>query len=143
MKKSIALVLLLTTSLPSCNKYPDGPSLSFRSKKSRLANSWQVQYYSENFVNKTDDFKNIFVNYNLIIGKDGNYSVSYKFLNSSDYLEMGNWTFDDPKKNVVFSRVSPSASTTSWIIMKLENDELWGRDIDTSGLVKEVHLIPR
>lgn len=144
MKKTLLIAVLSLLVFASCNKYPEGPKLSLRTKKERLANSWRVTYYSENGVDKTTDFNNTFVNYNIVIEKSGNYTVTYRFLNVSDYVETGTWDFISSKSSVLFNPSSPSsADDSSWELFKLKETELWAKTYNSqNNITTEVHLIP-
>jgi len=43
--------------------------LSLRSKRARAANNWLLDKAFENGVDKTDDYKKVFVNYKMVIKK--------------------------------------------------------------------------
>ena len=54
MKKHlITLAALLFLCAPACKKYDEGPALSLRSKKSRIANKWKVDKLFKNGVDST------------------------------------------------------------------------------------------
>jgi len=139
--KSLLILLVAVFAAVSCNKYPDGPGLSLRSKKARLANSWVVTYYEENGQDKTNDFRNAFVNYNMVIHKEGNYSVFYRPFNLADHNEAGTWDFTDDKTSVTFMN-SANNETSTWKILKLMESELWAQFTDSST-VSIVHLAPK
>src|ERR1044072_2261533 len=84
----------------SCSKYPDGPSISFRTAKSRLTNTWIINTAYENGEEKTADFNAAFAGYTLTIEKDGGYSLSYSPFSIGNYSESGTWTFNSDKTQV-------------------------------------------
>lgn len=43
------LLLLLIITFSGCKKYEEGPTISFRSKKSRIVGNWNVEVYANNF----------------------------------------------------------------------------------------------
>jgi len=49
----LLFALILALVLPSCGKYEEGPSISLRSKTSRIVNEWVVEKYYENGVDVT------------------------------------------------------------------------------------------
>lgn len=139
---SFFLLLLLAMTFAACNKYPDGPSISLRTKKTRLANSWVVDSFKEDGVDKTTDFKNIYAGYLLSMTKDGSYTVSWKPYSLGNYVETGSWSFDSQKIFVTFTSTTPSGKVSTWKVTKLEAKELWARINNSNGTVDEVHLIP-
>jgi hypothetical protein len=142
MKTTILTLLVVLFALSSCNKYPDGPAFSLLSKKERLSNTWKIDQYFENGVNKTADANNVLKDYNLTIDKSGSYSLTYKLFSILSVSESGTWDFVSNNENVLFTKTSPSpVSTTEWSILKLKENELWGQYNDSSKVVK-VQLIP-
>ena len=71
MKKLFVLFCIITSALllTECKKYPEGPSISFRTKKARIINSWKVSKYLENNVDLTTNFNNVFDSENINFGK--------------------------------------------------------------------------
>lgn len=143
MKKVVIITLVVAFAVASCKKYPDGPDISFRSKAERLSNTWVIDQYFENGVNKTTDFKNLAKDYVMAIDKGGSYSLSYKVLGIIPYSESGTWAFNGDKTKVVFTRTSPApVNTSDWTILKLKENELWGQYNDSTKVIK-VQLIPQ
>lgn len=126
----------------SCKKYPEGPVISFISKKERLENSWRINQYFENGVDKTSDAQTILKDYNLIINKNGNYTLYYKLLGLLDYNESGTWSFINDNEVVRFYQTSPGSNSSDWTILKLMEKELWGEFQDSSKTI-EIHLLPK
>ena len=141
--KSIFLLSFTLMALGSCKKYTDGPALSLRSKKARLCQTWVTQYYSENGVDKTTDWNNTFQSAYISLNKDGNYSIYYKLLGNFDYNETGTWAFTANKLNVVYTRVTPSADQWDWHILRLTKKEFWISDVNSSGVLQELKMIPK
>jgi len=141
MKKITSLsIILIAIIFASCKKYPEGPSISFRSKVERLSNTWHVKQYFENGVDKTNDFNNICQNYTLTINKNETYTLTYKAFGLINYSEAGAWSFNTDKTGVTFKNNSNN-QTSNWTILKLLETELWGKYIDSNKTI-EVHLIP-
>jgi len=142
MRTTVVTLLIIVFAICSCNKYPDGPAISLLSKKERLSNTWKIEQYFENGVNKTADANNVFKDYTMSIDKSGSYLLTYKLFSILSVSESGTWTFVSNKENVLFSRTSPSpVTTTEWSILKLKEKELWGQYNDSSKVIK-VQLIP-
>ncbi len=138
MKKCV-LIIAVSLFLLSCKKYEEGPLFSFRSKTERLSNTWKVQQYFENGVDKTNDFNNIFKDYIMTISKENSYTITYKAFGIINYSEAGTWYFNTDKTKVTFKNNNNNTST--WKILKLMEKELWSEYIDTNKTIK-VHLIP-
>ena len=144
MKKNTQLLILIFITIPflnGCNKYPDGPGISFLSRAQRLANTWHIKTYQENGVDKTADFNNVFQQAILTIDKEGGYSLKYKAFGLVDYNETGTWRFTD---NDEFFETTPTNGTGTagrYQILRLKEAELWYWESDANGS-KEYHLIP-
>lgn len=134
MKKiiSVSLVALLATATltTSCNKYEGGPGISLMSKKSRLANDWQMTKLTKNDVEQ--DISNY--TQKISIKKDGTYtsSSSYSFMgqvyNTSD---SGTWEFNDDKTKLL-TLVNGETVKDTVTIYRLTNSELQFKDVDGS-----------
>ena len=133
MKKIIG-ILALSILFAAC-KYEDGPKLSLRTKKHRAVNTWHIDKVFENGMDKTTDYKNAFVNYQIDLKSDNTYKLKYRPFNLSDYLETGNWAFSNDK---VFINFTPkdSKSPGQWKILRLTETETWviqninGKDVE-------------
>ncbi len=153
MKKINLLILFILplvagSVFSGCNKYEDGPKISMRSKKARVSNTWRIDqvFETENGTktDKTTDYKTAYFNYSMTIRKEGNYTISYRPYNISDYNETGSWEFGADKNNLVFINSNGNSSTigTVWEIYRLKEDELWMRTYNNNGVTVEVHLLP-
>lgn len=144
MKRLLSLPVLFPLVLiisDSCKKYEEGPALSVRSKKARLDNVWKAELYYENDVDKTSDFHSVYTDARLTIGKDGSYSMYYKFLNLTDYNETGTWKLSSDKEFINFYRTSPNTDSWFWRILRLKDKELWVESADSNS-VNELRMIP-
>lgn len=138
--KLFASLVLAVIIIFSCKKYPEGPTISFRSKTERLSNTWHVKQYIENGTDKTNDFNNVFQNYVLTIRNDLSYAMSYKVLGLINYNETGIWAFNTNKTGITFKN-NANNNTSNWTILKLMEQELWGKYLDSNKTI-EIHLIP-
>jgi hypothetical protein len=139
--KYVLIISIVSALFSSCKKYPDGPVFSFLSRTSRLSNTWHLDSYSENGVDKTDYFNNVFQNAVLVIDKHGSYSYTYLALGLLQYGEDGNWNFINHESNFETHPTSGGGTYGLHHILKLEKKELWYYD-DDNGTRKEYHLIP-
>lgn len=119
-KMLMAIAVLL---LAGC-KYEDGPAISLRSKKARAANTWQIDKAFENGVDRTNEYKNTFVNYQMVMNKDLSYTLSYRPFNISNLEEKGAWDFSDKKNAITFIPTGKS-SGGEWRILRLKEHEAW------------------
>jgi hypothetical protein len=145
MKKTLRIILLLTGTLflfNACKKYPEGPLLSLRTKKARIANVWRVEKYIVNEQDKTTDFNTLFPNYTLTIGKDDRYTIT--MYNNDSTIEKGRWYFAGEKEVIKFlpdGNSIWSGGAEVWQILKLKDKETWGEYTDYAFAQKiEVHL---
>ena len=145
MKKFISIFLVAMT-LSSCKKYENGPAFSLLSKKERVSNTWTVLLVKENGVDKTNEYKNVFQNYKLIMDKNNmKYTLTYKLLGLVDYSETGSWDFSGDKLFLVLKKdatAGSQSSTSNWKILKLKEKELWIESNTTSSTLTELHLVP-
>lgn len=139
--KKILPVLFILLLVSSCKKYEDGPILSLRSKKVRLANEWKTESYSENGTDKTNDWNSYYQGAKLTIGKDGRFFITYKANGSYDVEQNGTWDFNGDKTIILFNQMVPVTDAWTWKITRLKEHELWVQDLDSAGLIKELHLV--
>jgi hypothetical protein len=147
MTKTIKLFLsviflgVLVTS--SCKKYPDGPLLSLRTKKHRLAGKWDVEYFSINGHDSTNYLKskNFYGMYEFLQRHDSD--VCYYWSNIDIYSYRGFWQFRDGSQNLFIKYTSNSLYSEHlgpyrdqevlWEIRRLTEKELWLKTIYTDG----------
>lgn len=148
MKRIFRVLLLLTLInlvFVACKKYPEGPTLSFRTKSARLENSWKITKYLLNGEDKTSDAQSTYYkDYVLSISKSGSYNLSYSFF-SIPLTETGKWVFADDKRQVVFTKesgntVANNGESTTWTILKLKENEMQAQQIQTNGDLHVIHL---
>lgn len=123
--------LLFATALvfgTSCNKYEDGPSLSLRTKKARLVNTWELTEASDGNTDITEYSKGI----TLTIEKNGDFSYGGETPQGAKPEGKGTWEFNKDKTTLILTEegvVIPE----KWIITKLKNDELWVKKEQSSS----------
>ena len=131
-------ILALTLSITSCKKYEEGPMISLRSKKERMANTWKV-------VKATDDGKDItssYDQYDLQMLTDGDASIAAIYTIgdiSFEFETNGTWDFNDNKEELELDMENDKADL-AYNILKLKEDELWLRE---KGTAVELHLEPK
>lgn len=124
------LLLILVTSSIGCQKYEDGPMLSFRSRAERLANTWRVENYKVN----GNDYTSLVSNYTETYSKDGNYSYSWGILSGT-----GSWKFQSKDAEIKLTGISNQDDHTL-VILKLEEKALWYYYMDGNDR-KEFHFV--
>lgn len=126
MKKIIVYtcMAIFAINISGCKKYAEGPSLTLQSKNSRIANTWVLDQYYENGIDKTTDAKNLFKDFKLIIEKNNmKYSKSFSALGLLPYGESGGWKFSSDKNSVEFTPDNKSIAPYSYKIIKLKEKE--------------------
>lgn len=126
--------------LIACSKYENGPDFSLRTKTDRLCNNWQVSDAQHVSGDNPDLFTDVYYRYQLNIGKDGQYTITYVPNGHGNYTESGTWKFNDDKTHVLLSAYDGKVS--DYTVLKLENCALWIRFTE-EGDEWEVHLFPK
>ena len=124
---TLAMAAFLALSVQSCGKYDEGPGLSFRSKKARVAGTWKQSKLSYNGqdVPLDDDDKDD----QMILDKDG----GVELVDTGNSTQKGTWSFASDKEAIKFVYGSGgSTSTTEFKIMRLANKEMI-LELDDSG----------
>jgi hypothetical protein len=143
MKKTIklmTLVLLLAVMTVSCKKYPEGPSMSLRSKKSRVAGDWTIESVKFNNNDVTSAYVALVPGFKMTMTKEGNYTVT----SNSGELDTGTWKFDDKKENIISTSTKNKNSSGAYesstvAVLKLENDAMWVKQTSGNGDITETH----
>ncbi|HET6990936.1 MAG TPA: hypothetical protein VFJ43_06405 [Bacteroidia bacterium] len=131
LKFFFVAILLTAVILPGCKKYPDGPSLSLRSRAARVANVWKVESATEN----GSDITSLLSGYTETYVKNGDYSFVFGSVNGS-----GKWAFQNNDAEIKVNGVSNQSSRTL-TILRLKEKEFWYKFTD-NGDTYEYHLIP-
>lgn len=127
MKKYILffVISLAVFEFGGCKKYAEGPAFTLLSKKARAANTWRVDKYYENGVDKTSDALSIFKDFVLIIDKNNmKYSKTFTALGILPYGESGSWKFSSDMNSLEFTPDNSSIAAYSWKIVKLKEKSL-------------------
>lgn len=135
---TLLAVMLMAIVLPSCKKYEEGPFISLSSAKSRAVNQWKIEKVYSNDSDVTSTFTLLWPNYSIELKKDDSYVITM----SADTSEVGTWTFDNPKENIITTPTG-SVITTTWNILKLKKDELWVKYTGWDNTRWEYHLITK
>lgn len=115
----------------SCGKYEEGPSLSLRSKKARLANTWTISKTVTNDGDETIWTSEEKENYTMEIKKDGTYSFEAKYTfggTTTTFTDNGTWEFIDGKEKI--KTTDSDGNTSEATIILLKNKEWASKDED-------------
>jgi len=140
MKKilSIAILALFSaTLLTSCSKYEEGPLISFRSKKARIANTWQVEQALEDGEDITDQYDQYELE--MLDNNDASLAALYTLADLTfEYETDGTWSFEDSKEQLELDFEDDDADRI-YDILRLKENELWLKE---AGGDTELHLKP-
>jgi hypothetical protein len=128
----ILIAGLVITTNTGCKKYPEGPTISFRSKAERVANTWKVDNYKVN----ESDYTSLVSNYTETYTKEGNYSYSWGIINGT-----GTWAFQNNNNEVKITGTSNQSDYTL-VILKLEEKQFWYYYMDGNDK-KEFHMVQK
>ncbi|MCC7301608.1 MAG: hypothetical protein IT233_03105 [Bacteroidia bacterium] len=118
MKKTIiwtlALLMFGSIAIVSCSKYEEGPKISLRTRKGRLAGDWKL---TEMLVNGTA------VNlsgstYELKIEKDGGYTMIMTVPVLGTLTDVGTWEFGDKKETLISTNSTGDKDTSTIVMLK-------------------------
>lgn len=124
--------------LIGCSKYPEGPLLSLRAKKERVANDWRIGQAIDN----GKDVTNQYHKFDYDITKEGKVTLTaeYTILGSDySYITTGVWAFLNNNEKLSFD-FEDSDKNLDYVILKLEEKEMWLKEDDGT---LELHFIPR
>jgi hypothetical protein len=118
--KILLVLAVITFVFASCSKYEEGPSISLKSKKSRLAKEWKLV----SMYNADGEEQSIVPDWENNYTKDGEYStIAYGF--SQD----GTWEFDGDVNLKITYELSAGGATfksyENYEILRLASDQLW------------------
>ena len=142
IKISLAAIILGAVTLSSCGKYEEGPAVSLRTKKGRVANTWTVVKYMENGVDYTSSFNSAFGNYQIDFVKDGTYTLSGTVI-GVPFSDAGTWELVDDKMALQTLSNQSGSTPDKTTIIKLKEQELWTKYTDSGGDVIETHYAPK
>ena len=131
----IAFVLLATT---ACEKYPEGPNMSLRSRSERVANTWKAAKVTDGNSDVTSDYDQ----YELDLTKSGGATLTAKYNFFGETFEItteGTWSFMEKDTKIALDFENNDADNV-YRIDKLEEEEMWLRE---DGGTVEFHFVPK
>ena len=135
----IALSLLII--IGGCRKYEEGPNISLRTKKARIANNWR---YESAQVNGTEvSLDPYYAKQKHYFYRDGKYiqTIIDPVTLEAKNLQ-GTWVLYDKDRKITVTTKNFSGnidSTNNYSILKLFEKQMWLRTTDNS---KEFHFVP-
>ena len=144
LTKLMALAVVGTgiITLQSCKKYDDGPGLSLRSKKARLAGEWELtggDWATSLDLLGYDSWEVIYE-----FSKDGDFEVNVSFTETYEiysypggysdttvtdsYKDKGEWDWGRDKESIEIDWDELGQLDTELDINRLSNKEFWGED---------------
>jgi len=116
--------------IQGCQKYPDGPLISFKSRTERVSNNWKVDNYKVN----GNDYTSLVTSYTELFTTDGNYSYKFGLLSGT-----GKWAFQNKDTEIRITGTDNQSAVTLFI-QKLEEKQFWYYIMDGDDK-KEFHMI--
>lgn len=117
----------------SC-KYEDGPAISFRSRKERVANTWKLDQYLVNGVDSTLGFEYLYNTARWTFNKNGGFMFSYIWADTT-VSAIGEWEFtsNDEAINLNYVTFADTITKQTLTILRLKEKEFWFKrsDMDT------------
>ncbi len=114
-KSILALAFASTLIFSGCTKLEDGPKISLRSAKARVAGEWKNTKYTENGVDiplDADDKDDVWK-----IEKDGKFEI----VDPGNGTQTGTWDFNSDKDKIIFSQ---NGFSITYDILRLANKEM-------------------
>lgn len=143
-QSAIIFISALLLLLASCGKYEEGPNISFRSKKARIANDWVLDemYINGELQNLSAESRSII--YSLT--KDGKIKTQVSFL--GQLLEAtGNWEFYDNKEelktSITYTFLISYTDVKIFKILRLKEKELWLERTEQNGNKVEYRYVSK
>ena len=120
---AILTVTMLATGLVGCNKYEEGPAISFRSAASRVENNWAPKVILED----GEDITYFFQDFSMNLTEDGRFVITDKDDLDSTVTQEGFWSLENDNESLQFIYTNPpiSPDRVTFSIQKLRHDEMW------------------
>jgi len=134
---SVLALITLGALGTGCGKYDDGPDLSLRSRKERIANTWRV----EKAMNGGDDVTYAFDEYELKMTKDGDATLTANYELGDltfEFATNGTWDLENSDEDLKLDFENNDADET-YEILRLKETELW---LQEKGGDLELRLAP-
>lgn len=145
LKFGFAMIIIASAILSSCGKYEEGPGLSLASKKGRVANTWAIEAYLEDGVDKTTDYRAIVASESYVFEKDGKFTTSQTttaVFGNQTFTDNGTWELTDKKEHLQMLSSAVGSTNDTMQIVRLKSNEMWIKSVSGTP-VSEMHLISK
>lgn len=145
LKFGFAIIIIASAILSSCGKYEEGPKLSLASKKARIANTWMVEAYLENGVDKTSDYRLVIASESYEYKKEGSYTESNTVtpaFGGGTVSDAGTWELINDKEDIKTTSSQSGSTPDTMRIVRLKGNEMWIKTI-SGNPVQELHLVSK
>lgn len=145
LKFGVAAIVIASAIVSSCGKYEEGPKISLASKKGRVANTWKIEAFLQDGVDKTADYRLVVASESYDMKKDGAYTTTQTYtllgggLTSTDN---GTWELIDDNENLKMLSSQTGATADTMKIIRLKSNEMWLRSVSGTP-VSEMHLVTK
>lgn len=135
MKKKLLVfplvALTLMTVLSACTKYEEGPVVSFRSKYSRVVNTWKAKYIFRDALDVTAWY----TDWTLDLKEDGRLTSTDRDEQDSLLTQEGFWELVNKNEDLQFLYTKPAVANDRMTvnILKLTKEELWYENVTDSA----------
>jgi len=125
---TIIFLFISSTLYIGCKKYEEGPAMSLRTKKGRVANKWKVDAYLKNGTDMISDYRMATASELFEMTKDGNYTTTVTYtpaFGGGTYTDNGTWEFINDKVDIKTTSSVSSTNVDTIHITRLKNKEMW------------------
>lgn len=126
----LSCIFLAALFFTGCKKYDEGPALSLRSKKGRVANVWKIEYAYD--FNTNSEITQTYTGETWEFTRKGEFTER----DFGNIDKTGTWELISKKKGL-FIDMSSGGGDDFYDILKLKEKEMWLKDKD-----EEIHLVP-
>lgn len=127
--------------LCACSRYEEGPDFSLQTKTKRISNNWRINTVYDNGADATMSFCESYPAYQLNIGTDEKYTISYTLSSTEMYVESGTWKFNNDKTHLILT--SGTGVEYDFTILRLEKNDLRLKQVINGGGERKIHFWPK
>lgn len=145
LKFGLAISIIASSILSSCGKYEEGPKLSLASKKGRVANTWMIEKFYEDGVDKTSDYRTFAASESFEYKKDGTYTQSQtatSLFGGGTDTDSGTWEFINDNEDIKTLSSEAGSTPDTMRILRLKSNEMWVKSVSGTP-VAEIHFISK
>ncbi|MFH1319944.1 MAG: hypothetical protein ABII90_04735 [Bacteroidota bacterium] len=147
LSTSITFLILISMILTSCKKYPEGPTISFRTVQGRLTGEWEIIEFNIDGQDFMDSLKNhpAYCTYDINAKQEGSFSLVKScsdgafggeiILVNKEKIYMSAYY---PNPTNPFGPLNDDSVSVHWDIIRLTNKEMKLRTDFTDGKEYEI-----